>query len=166
MVDFTPFIEASLAIKIHIVAALIAVALTPFALWRERRDKLHKIFGYSWISAMTVTALSSFAITSFGVIGPFSPLHLLSILALWSMFTAVRHAIRGEIRQHQQALRNLATFGLGLPLVLNFLPERTFTRAFSADNYLNGLLVMSVVLGAVMLWRLSVRRRKVRFNVS
>ena len=82
------FVDAVLlaAVAIDVLAAaLVAHFLGPFALDRARRDRLHKVLGYTWVLAMAITALSSFFIHSFPVIGPFSPIHLLALFALWSL---------------------------------------------------------------------------------
>lgn len=145
-------------VALHAAAASFAFVLTPFVLWRQRRDRLHKTLGYIWVVAMALTALSSFTISAVGGIGRFSFLHGLAILALWSLYSAIRMAMKGNIKGHQAALRNLATFGLGLPMVLNFLPGRTLSRAFSAESPLLGLTLMSLMYIAILIWRTSLRR--------
>jgi uncharacterized membrane protein len=37
-----PFTTAPIAVQIHMASALIAVCLGPFALYRKRRDRLHR----------------------------------------------------------------------------------------------------------------------------
>lgn len=145
-------------VAFHAATASFALCLTPFVLWRQRRDRLHKTLGYTWVIAMGLTALSSFTISGVGGIGPFSFLHALAILALWTLYFAVRMAIQGNIKGHQSALRNLATFGLGLPMVLNFLPDRTFSRAFFEESPLVGLMMMAVLYIAIVTWRAWTRR--------
>lgn len=149
--------HADPAVQLHIIAALVALILVPLVMWRKRRDRLHKILGYTWITAMAVTALSSFAITNFGIIGPFSPLHALSLLTLWVLFDTIRSAIRRDIIRHKIGMRNLATFGLGLPMVLNFLPDRTFTRFFFAGDASMGLWIFGSLAAVILVWRLWVR---------
>ena len=157
MATLSVFAEADLAVQIHVAAALTSIAMTPFVLWRAKRDRLHKKLGYVWVSSMTITCLSAFAISSFGMIGPFSPLHLLAVFGLWSLFVAIRWVIRGNIEAHQKALRNLATYALGLPMVFNFLPDRTFTRAFFAEDWRVGFILSAVAMAAIVLWRAQVR---------
>ncbi|UZD91712.1 DUF2306 domain-containing protein [Cognatishimia activa] len=145
-------------VALHAGAATFAFCLTPFVLWRQKRDRLHKILGYAWVIAMAITALSSFSISAVGGFGRFSFLHGLAILALWSLYSAIRMAIKGNIKGHQAALRNLATFGLGLPMVLNFLPDRTLSRAFSNESPLLGLTLMSLMYIGILVWRTSKRK--------
>lgn len=157
MATLSVFTQADLAVQIHIAAALTSIALIPFVLWRSRRDGLHKKLGYVWVTAMAITSLSAFAISSFPVIGPFSPLHLLAVFALGSLFVSVRWAIRGNIAAHQKSLRSLATYALGIPMVLNFLPDRTFTRAFFENDWRVGFVASGIVMAGILLWRAKVR---------
>ncbi len=154
MDSLTTLAQAGLAVQIHVVFALAAIGMIPVVMWRRKRDRLHKIMGYSWAAAMAGTALSSFAISSFGWIGPFSPLHGLAVLTLWSLYSTIRAAIRRDVKRHKTGLRNLATFGLGVPMVLNFLPDRLFTRAFFDNNGWPALWASAVILSVIVLWRL------------
>ena len=88
----TPLINTDPVIQLHIASALLALLLGPIALYRTRRDSLHRWTGYLWVGAMFTVALSSFWIHHFGVIGPFSPIHLLAVLTLWSLVDGMRHA--------------------------------------------------------------------------
>lgn len=156
----TVITHADLAVQLHILAAMVVMILVPFVMWRKQRDRLHKTLGYTWVTAMAITALSSFAITNFGIIGPFSPLHALSVLTLWVLFDTIRAAIRRDIVRHKIGMRNLATFGLGLPMVLNFLPDRTFTRFFFEGDSAQGLWIFGSLAAVILLWRLWVREDK------
>jgi uncharacterized membrane protein len=50
-------------IAIHMSAALGALVLGPVALWarkgRTQRPRLHRAFGYAWVTLMLATALSA-----------------------------------------------------------------------------------------------------------
>jgi len=138
---------------IHITAALSALALTPAVLWRQRRDRLHKICGYLWVTLMAATALSAFGISNISSTGWFSPLHALAVLTLWSLWYAIRAIRRGDVEAHRKALRNLATGGLGVPMVLIFLPGRRFSNTFFADTPWLGLALAAGAGAAILLWR-------------
>jgi len=127
MTSFDPLFNAPLAVQLHVAGALPALLLTPVVLWRRRRDRLHKRAGYAWVLAMAVTAASSFWITGFGVVGPFSPIHILSVVTLVGLVTGVRAAIRGDTRGHRAAMTNMAG-GLAAAGLLNFLPGRLTNR--------------------------------------
>jgi uncharacterized membrane protein len=154
MATLAPILDADWNIQIHAASASIAMVLLPFVLWRQRRDRLHKNLGYIWVCAMGFAALSSFTISNFPLIGPFSFLHALAVLTLYTLVSCVRAAIRGDIQRHRSGLRNLATFGLGLPFALNFLPERSYSRALELDDPMVGLWCALAALLAITLWRI------------
>jgi len=106
-----PILAAPWDVKIHLAAALAALALTPFILFRRKGDGPHRALGRLWVIAMAVTALSSFAITGIRLIGPYSPIHILSIVTLVSLWNAVRAARARRIREHQLSIYG-ATAGL------------------------------------------------------
>ena len=153
-----PYIEAPLHIQFHALAATIAVLIGPIALYRKRRDRLHKIVGYIWITAMLIVATTAFFIHSFAVIGPFSPIHGFAILTYWSIYTAMRHVFAGRIHEHQLALRNLYWFGLIIAGLANFLPGRTTNRTFFGDAPEMGYVFIAVV--ATLLIAFAVYRRR------
>ncbi|MEL7262317.1 MAG: hypothetical protein AAGK69_13125, partial [Pseudomonadota bacterium] len=46
-----PLLNASLPIQIHVALALMALMLGPVVLWRNRRDRVHRVLGYVWAEA-------------------------------------------------------------------------------------------------------------------
>ena len=157
---FAPFLEAPVHIQLHAAAALLAIVLGPFVILRHRRDRLHKIGGYVWVLAMLTVAISSFWITSFGVIGPFSPIHLLSFLVLWSIYTGMRHVFAGRIEAHRQTFQGLYWRGLLIAGLVNFLPGRATSRAVFPETPEAGYLVQGIGLVLIFGWPL--RHRVVR----
>ncbi len=144
---FDPYLAAPINIQFHILSAIIALGLGPFALYRQRRDIWHKTIGYVWVVCMMTVALSSFTITSFGVVGPFSPIHLLAIFTLWSLYQAIRHVVAGRIALHRLVMRNLYWYGLIIAGLFNFLPGRSTNALFFEGKENFGY----VVLGAGLL---------------
>ena len=128
------YLTAAPHIQFHIALAIVALGLGPVALYRKRRDCVHKMFGYAWVVCMAGVALSSFTITSFGVFGPFSPIHLLAVWTLCSLFIAMRHVINGRIALHRLIMRNLYWYGLIVAGLLNFLPGRSTNLIFFEGN--------------------------------
>ena len=55
--------EMSPVIAVHMTAALGAVATGPVALWARKgavqRPRLHRAFGYAWVTLMVLAAVSS-----------------------------------------------------------------------------------------------------------
>jgi uncharacterized membrane protein len=123
-VTFQPLLDASPVIQIHTALALFAVLLTLAIFSIRRGSPAHRILGWSWVIAMGGVALSSFWIFEIRLIGPFSPIHLLSAFVLLQLFNGVRAARSGKVQRHRQTMRGLvfgALIGAG---AFTFLPGR------------------------------------------
>lgn len=151
----SPFFAAAPEIQVHAIAACVALLSGPVAMFRRRRDALHKGAGYLWVLAMACVALSSFLIHGFAVIGPFSPLHGLALLTLWSLWVGVRHARQGRFNAHRAVFRNLYWFGLMVAGAVNFLPGRTVNRMVfgSAEDLGWGVIAFAAMAGVYLLAR-------------
>lgn len=148
--SLAPLLSAPLHIQIHAMAAMLAIGLGPIALYRTRRDIWHKTSGYLWVLAMAVTALSSFTITNFGMVGPFSPIHLLAVFALWSLYQGMREVFACNIKAHAATMRSLYWRGLMVAGLFNFLPGRTMNRVFLNDAREVGYVVIAVGVLALL----------------
>lgn len=143
---FEPFLEASPAIQLHASAAFLALLLGPVALWRKRRDRVHKVVGYTWVVVMGLAALTAFAIPShFTPIG-LGPIHLLAVYALFGLYVAMRAIYRGNIREHKMTMENIYVRGVALAGAFNFLPGRTSQRALIPEAPELGYVIIAVVL--------------------
>lgn len=167
MLDLTPLLTADLAVQIHAFAALEAVVLTPFVLFRKRRDWVHRITGYIWVTNMLITALSSFWITEIRLIGPFSPIHALSVLTLVNLVLAIRAIRQKNLRLHQAIMRNTAFWALGVAGAFTLLPGRIMHAVVFGPEPLDGrnfaalaAITMFVLAASWIAWRL-VRGRQV-----
>ena len=100
-------------IAIHLTAALGAVALGPVALWARRgrvqRPRLHRAFGYAWVTLMVATAASAMFIRDFRLpnLGGYTPIHLFVPYVAYSLFTAFRQLALGNITGHRTAMQRL-----------------------------------------------------------
>ncbi len=110
-------------IAVHMTAAITATIIGPFAIWARlgmrTRPKLHRAFGYAWVTLMLVAATSAIFIRSglgFNLYG-FSPIHLLVPLTFFSLFGAFRFLAQGNIRGHRKTMTNLY---IGACLVAGF----------------------------------------------
>ncbi len=117
-------------IAIHAAAAIGAVITGPVALWarkgRTQRPKLHRAFGYAWVTLMIVTALSALFIHTGGVlhIAGWSPIHLLVPVTFAMLFASFYKLVKGNIAAHRQIMQRLY---LGACVVAGFftlLPNR------------------------------------------
>lgn len=142
--DFHPMVQ------VHILFAVAAFLLGPVALLRRSRDRVHKGAGYLWVLAMTGTAVSSFWIHGFTVVGPFGPIHLLSLYVLWGLWQGVRHARAGDIAAHRATMRGLylgAMLGAGL---FTLLPGRRMSAMLFPDAPWTGFAGAAVLVMAVL----------------
>ena len=99
----------SLPMTIHLVAALICVALGAWQLLAPRFGQRHRGVGYAWVVAMAVTAVSSFWLK--GRLGwpwldGFSFIHGLSLWTLVSLTVAVTLARRRKIAAHRRWMQS------------------------------------------------------------
>jgi uncharacterized membrane protein len=116
-------------IIIHLAAALSAAVLGPFALWArlsgKQRPKLHRAFGYAWVTMMLITAISALFIKSrFAFWLHFSWIHLLIPATLFGLFGAFWFLAKGNITGHRKTMLGLyfgACIGAG---VFTLLPHR------------------------------------------
>ncbi len=122
-------------IIVHLAAALSAAILGPFALWArlsgKQRPKLHRAFGYAWVTMMLVTAISAIFIHShFPVWWRFSWIHLFIPVTLIGLFGAFWFLAKGNINAHRKTMTRLyfgACLGAG---VFTLLPGRFLGQFF------------------------------------
>ena len=103
--------EVPLVVWPHIATILVAVILTPIMLLRRRGDRLHRRLGWVWVSAMFLTALSTFFIRGLNQ-GSLSFIHILSAWTLIQVPLIVRHARRHNHAGHRAAVRGMVTGAL------------------------------------------------------
>jgi uncharacterized membrane protein len=100
-------------IAIHIAAATAAVVIGPVALWARRsgaqRPRLHRAFGYAWVTLMIATAVSAIFIRDFKLpnLAGYTPIHLLVPVVFGSLFGAFWFLARGNIAGHRITMRSL-----------------------------------------------------------
>lgn len=122
--SLAPLLSAPLAVQIHVVTVVIAIALTPLMLWGPKGTTLHRVTGRTWVVAMAVTALSSLAISSHFVPIHFGPIHILSVVVLSSLWMAISAARRGHIAKHRKIMRQLAFWSLLVTGAFTLIPGR------------------------------------------
>jgi uncharacterized membrane protein len=122
--SFVPLLNASVAIQIHTAMALLAAALSVHQFTAKRGGRSHRIVGYVWAALMMSTAASSFFIQNLRLWGPFSPIHLLSILTLISVPVAIRAARQHNISLHQRTMRRLVFLALLTAGLFTLVPGR------------------------------------------
>lgn len=121
--SLAPLLHASLPIQLHALAALSLVPLTVAQFWRRKSGTAHRVLGWTWVVMMAVTALSSFWIHSIRLVGPFSPIHLLSLITLVSLVLAIRARRAGAIMRHRRIMM-MTTAGWAVAGAFAFMPGR------------------------------------------
>ena len=100
-------------IAVHMTAALAAIALGPVALWARKganqRPKLHRAFGYGWVTMMLVAAVSAIFIRDYGLpnLAGYTPIHLLVPVTLLGLFGAFRALAQGRVDVHRKRMTQL-----------------------------------------------------------
>lgn len=100
-------------IAIHMTAAIGAVATGPIALWarkgRAQHPRLHRAFGYAWVTLMVITAVSAIFIRDFRLpnLNGYTPIHLLIPVTLFGLFGAFWFLARGNIDGHRKVMQRL-----------------------------------------------------------
>ncbi len=124
----SPLFAAGPSIQFHVVVVSVALILTPLQLLIKRGSDAHRVVGRIWMIAMALTALSSFFISTIHSFGPFSLLHVLSILNLMGLGFAYRAARRGEVAAHSWAMILLVVSALIVPGIFTLFPGRVMYK--------------------------------------
>lgn len=123
--SLAPLLDASLAIRMHAVMALAAFGLGIVQLAAPKGTLPHRGLGWLWVGLMAVVAGSSLFIRSaWPLVGPFGPIHLLSVWVLLVLPRAVRAARQHQVAPHGRAMRHLFVGGLVIAGAFTFWPGR------------------------------------------
>jgi uncharacterized membrane protein len=122
--SFAPLLEAAPAIPVHAFAAMAAfgLGLVQFAL--PKGTLPHRTVGWIWVALMAAVAISSLWIHQIRLLGPFSPIHLLSIFTLVMLPLAVWRAHTHQIGAHRRAMIALFAGALLIAGLFTLLPGR------------------------------------------
>jgi uncharacterized membrane protein len=123
--DLTP------AVTIHLVFALGALLLGPFALLLRKGTRWHRGAGYGWVTLMVGTALSSLFVRSFALpnVAGYSLIHLITLAALGGLGLGVWHIVQGRVERHRRAMR-LTYLSLLVAGAFAMAPHRTLGALF------------------------------------
>lgn len=154
-----PLLAAAPEIRLHVAFALVALIFGPVAIFRRRRDRVHKVLGYTGVAGMAGLALTGFLIESyFAVIGTYGPIHVMSVFALFSLAMGVQAARRRQFARHEAWMKSLWFTALGITGLLTLLPGRVMNRMIFGEPSQAGFALMAVgAAGLLLLW---LRQRK------
>ncbi|WP_341988840.1 DUF2306 domain-containing protein [Azorhizobium sp. AG788] len=119
-----PFLAASAAIQVHVVAALGAFALGAVQMLSPKGTPVHRRLGRVWVAVMVLGAASSFLIHELRMWGAWSPIHLLSVITLVGLWRGWLAARRGDGLIHARIMALLFVFALIGAGVFALLPGR------------------------------------------
>lgn len=147
---FTPLFNASLAIQLHAVAAIIALFLGAYIFIKPKGTRRHRMLGKIWVAFMALAVLSSAFIFEIRVWGLFSPIHLLTIFSAISLVGGVWAARAGRIALHQRTMLGLYVGGLFIAGTFTFLPGRIMNSMFFGGDSMAGfygVAALAIVVG-------------------
>jgi uncharacterized membrane protein len=127
--DFGLLARASPAIKIHLAAAIVALAVGTILMIGRKGVTLHRLLGWTWAGLMMTAAGSSLFIRSLNH-GGFSIIHMISGWTLIAVPLALMAARRHNVARHRRAMTSVYIGGLIVAGTLAFLPGRLMWQVF------------------------------------
>jgi uncharacterized membrane protein len=118
-------------VAVHLSAALAALAIGPVAVWARRRGtphaRLHRAFGYAFVTLMVAAALTAVFIRDFRLpnIAGYTPIHLLVPATLGSLLVAFRKLARGDVAGHRRWMQASTSAAASSPARSRCCPAAT-----------------------------------------
>ena len=122
--SFAPLTAATFAVQMHAWVAIAAFLLGLLVVFGKKGTRFHKAMGRVWVGLMVAVAVSSFWIHELNQFMGFSWIHLLSILVLYSMTTAILAIRRGDVRAHRIGMLSTFAGALVIAGLFTLLPGR------------------------------------------
>lgn len=126
--SLAPLLEAAPAIPLHAFAAMAAFVLGLVQFAAPKGTLPHRTIGWIWVVLMAVVAASSFWIHQIRLVGPFSPIHLLSIFTLVMLPLAVWRAHTHRVADHRRIMIMTFVGALVIAGLFTLLPGRIMNR--------------------------------------
>jgi uncharacterized membrane protein len=123
-----PLLAAAPAIPLHAFAAMAAFALGLVQFASPKGTLPHRTVGWIWVALMLVVAISSLWIHQIRLLGPFSPIHFLSIFTLVMMPIAVWKAHTHQVAPHRRIMTYLFLGALVVAGLFTLVPGRVMHR--------------------------------------
>lgn len=122
-VSAEPLINTRPIVQVHVAGAISAFLIGTVLMFGPKGKGYHKTLGWMWVTAMAVTAVSSFFIT--GLMGKwYSPIHALSAWTVLGLPFAVAAARRRKVQEHRKAMTGMFFGGIIIAGLFSFLPGR------------------------------------------
>jgi uncharacterized membrane protein len=117
-------------IAIHMTAAIAAVVTGPIALWARSsgraRPRLHRAFGYAWVTFILATAVTAIFIRDFRLpnVAGYTPIHVLVPITFLSLFGAFWKLAHGNVAGHRKVMQLLYFSTCIVAGAFTLLPQR------------------------------------------
>jgi uncharacterized membrane protein len=122
--SLAPLLNAAPAIPLHAFAAMAAFVLGVVQFAAPKGTLPHRSIGWIWVLLMVGVAVSSFWINQIRLLGPWSPIHLLSIFTLTMLPFGVWMAHRHRVIDHRRIMILIFTGALVIAGLFTLLPGR------------------------------------------
>ena len=122
--SLAPLLDAAPAIPLHAFSAMAAFALGILQFAAPKGTLPHRTLGWVWVLLMASVAVSSLWIHQLRLLGPWSPIHLLSIFTLLMLPLAVWRAHTHRVADHRRIMILLFTGALVVAGLFTLLPGR------------------------------------------
>jgi len=126
--SLAPLLQAAPAIPLHAFAAMAALVLGLVQFAAPKGTLPHWTIGWIWVVLMAVVAASSFWIHQIRLVGPFSPIHVLSIFTLVVLPLAVWRAHTHRVADHRRMMIFIFAGALVVAGLFTLLPGRIMHR--------------------------------------
>ena len=131
--SLAPLLDAAAPIPLHAFAAMAAFALGIVQFAARKGTLPHRTLGWIWVVLMAVVALSAFWIHEIRLIGPWSPIHLLSVFTPVMLVLGVFYARRHNVRGHRITMISIFAGALVLAGLFTFVPGRVMHAVVSGQ---------------------------------
>jgi uncharacterized membrane protein len=130
MNSFAQLLARHPLIFVHLVCAVLAVALGAVLLLRRKGTTSHRALGWAWVLLMAGATVSSAFIRDTGMINiaGFTPIHLLTLLVAVQLPRAVLAIRQGRVEAHRKAMRGMYFGGCVIAGLFTLLPGRFLGR--------------------------------------
>ena len=122
--NLAPLLDALPPIPLHAFAAMAAFALGVVQLAAPKGTLPHRTLGWIWVLLMAFVAASSFWIHQIRLVGPWSPIHLLSIFTLVMLPLGVWRAHRHQVNAHRWTMTSIFVGALVIAGLFTLVPGR------------------------------------------
>jgi uncharacterized membrane protein len=122
--SLAPLLNVAPEIQLHAFAAMAAFGLGAVQLAAPKGTLPHRTVGWIWVGLMATVAASSFWIHEIRLLGPWSPIHLLSIFTLIMLPIAVWRARQHRVADHRRIMTMTFVGALVIAGLFTLLPGR------------------------------------------